>query len=85
MLVLSRQQDESIELVIPPSTETRRVTVTIKRIDSTRVRIGTEAPRDIAIHRAEVLAAGTPIPTWPAVTVADEVSLEIAKRRLGAA
>lgn len=83
MLVLSRQNEESIELQIPPSDQPRVVTITVKRIDQTRVRLGTEAPREITIVRTELKPPQ--VETWPVVTVADDASLEVAKRQYGAA
>lgn len=47
MLVLSRKKDESI--VIDGG-----IKITIVEVRGDRVRIGIEAPRDIAVHRQEV-------------------------------
>lgn len=57
MLVLTREVNESIELTIPPSTETRLVTVTVTQIRGRKVRIATEAPREIGIDRSELKPA----------------------------
>lgn len=53
MLVLTRLPNESIELEIPPSTETRLVTVTVADVRGKKVRLATEAPREIGINRSE--------------------------------
>lgn len=50
MLVLSRKQGESIVIG-------EEVTLTIVEIRGDKVRIGIEAPRDIAVHRKEVADA----------------------------
>lgn len=50
MLVLSRKKDETI--VINGS-----IKVTIVEIRGDKVRLGIEAPRDVVVHRQEVLAA----------------------------
>lgn len=50
MLVLSRTTGESIH--IGPD-----VTVTIIDVRGDRVRVGIEAPRDVVVHRHEVLVA----------------------------
>ena len=51
MLVLSRKVGESI--VIPDL----GITITIVGTGSSRVRVGIDAPRDVAIHRQEVSEA----------------------------
>ena len=48
MLVLSRQSDETI--VIGDN-----IRVTIVEVRGDKVRIGIEAPRDVTVHREEVL------------------------------
>jgi carbon storage regulator len=50
MLVLCRKQNERI--MIGDS-----VVVTVVRIDRNQVRIGIEAPRDVAVYREELVAA----------------------------
>lgn len=50
MLVLSRKKDESI--VIDDN-----VIVTIIEVRGDKVRLGIQAPRDVAVHRKEVLEA----------------------------
>ncbi len=50
MLVLSRKKDESI--VIDDN-----VIVTIIEVLGDKVRLGIQAPRDVAVHRKEVLEA----------------------------
>ena len=54
MLVLTRRHNESI--VIPAL----GITIRVSAIKGNTVRIGIDAPRDVAVHREEVLAqAGT--------------------------
>ena len=50
MLVLSRKRNESV--VINES-----IVVTVVEIRGDRVRLGIQAPRDVPIHRSEILAA----------------------------
>lgn len=50
MLVLSRQRDEYIMIG-------DRIKITIVDIRGDKVRLGIEAPPDVAIHRAEVYEA----------------------------
>ncbi|WP_435768351.1 carbon storage regulator CsrA [Nocardioides sp. SYSU DS0651] len=52
MLVLSRRVGESI--VIGDSSD--KVTVTVLEVRGDVVRIGIDAPRSVAVHRAELLA-----------------------------
>lgn len=49
MLVLTRKQGEQIQI--------GDVTVTLVAIRGDRVRLGIDAPRDVAVHRREVLDA----------------------------
>ncbi len=50
MLVLSRKEGESIVIQ-------GRITVSVLKVQAHRVRIGIEAPRDMVVHRREVLEA----------------------------
>jgi len=50
MLVLSRKKNESIVI-------DENIVVTIVEIRGDKVRLGIEAPRDIPVHRREVLDA----------------------------
>ncbi len=50
MLVLSRKKDESIVI-------NDNIVVTIVEIRGDKVRLGIDAPRDVPVHRQEVLDA----------------------------
>jgi len=50
MLVLSRKKNESIVI-------NDNVVVTVVEVRGDKVRIGIEAPRDVTVHRKEVLEA----------------------------
>lgn len=50
MLVLSRKKNESIVI-------NDNVIVTVVEVRGDKVRIGIEAPRDVTVHRQEVLEA----------------------------
>jgi carbon storage regulator len=50
MLVLSRKIGESIVIG-------DQVTITILDVRGDQIRLGIEAPRDVTVHRSEVLAA----------------------------
>lgn len=54
MLLLGRKRLETVVIEIPPSTEPRRVAVTVLR--GGPVCLGFEAERDISIWRAELPA-----------------------------
>lgn len=68
MLVLSRQErpasgrneKSSITLTIPPSSRPQLVTIDVLSIHETKVRLGIEADREIAILRADVNEAPRP-------------------------
>ena len=51
MLVLTRMQDEKIVITTPDEI---RITVMVIAIRGDKVRLGIEAPKDVAIHREEV-------------------------------
>lgn len=50
MLVLSRKRNESVVI-------NDQIVVTVVEVRGDKVRLGIEAPRDVPIHRSEVLAA----------------------------
>ncbi len=50
MLVLSRKKNESIVI-------DERIVITVVEIRGDKVRLGIEAPREVSVHRSEVLAA----------------------------
>ncbi|MFN8705572.1 MAG: carbon storage regulator CsrA [Planctomyces sp.] len=50
MLVLSRKKNESIVI-------DENVVITIIEVRGDKVRLGIQAPRDVAVHRQEVLEA----------------------------
>jgi carbon storage regulator len=50
MLVLSRKRNESVVI-------NDQVVVTVVEVRGDKVRLGIQAPRDVPIHRSEVMAA----------------------------
>lgn len=50
MLVLSRHTDETIRIGDD-------ITITVVRISDDKVRLGIEAPREVAVHRGEIYDA----------------------------
>ena len=55
-LVLSRKRSENVVLVVPPSNKPTRIVVGVDDIRPNGVRLGFNAPCDVAVHRAEVQA-----------------------------
>lgn len=53
MLVLSRKESESLILMLPDG---REVKIAVVRIMGHKVRIGIDAPREMAVHRREIHA-----------------------------
>jgi carbon storage regulator len=51
MLVLTRMQNEKIVITTPDGI---RITVMVIAIRGDKVRLGIEAPKDVAVHREEV-------------------------------
>lgn len=52
MLVISRRAPQRVRLVTPTGTE---IWVTVLDVDRGKVRLGLEAPRDVLIHREELI------------------------------
>ena len=50
MLVLSRKRNESVVI-------DDQIVVTVLEVRGDKVRLGIQAPRDVPIHRSEILAA----------------------------
>lgn len=60
MLVLSRREDESIEILCPDGTVIEVMCIRIGTGDyggERKVRLGVTAPKDYAIHRSEIARA----------------------------
>jgi len=55
MLILTRRTGEALIIETPDG---ERITVTVLEVNGNQVRIGTDAPADIAIVREELLRAG---------------------------
>ena len=54
MLVLSRQRDERIVILLPDG---RMIEIIVVDIRGEKVRLGIDAPKDITVHRKEVYEA----------------------------
>jgi len=54
MLILSRKADQSVILVVPPSDKPQAIRVEVTEIGTSQVKLGFEADRVVAIHRAEI-------------------------------
>lgn len=65
MLILARKEDETIEMVVPPSTTETRIVMQIVRIKGNTVRVGVAAPRTTAIKRGELVDLPAPAPQSP--------------------
>jgi len=70
MLVLSRKKNESIVI-------DDRVVITVVEIRGDKVRLGIEAPRDVAIHRQEIYEALRRAALDSPVTLPPEVTGEL--------
>lgn len=57
MLVMSRQRDEEVVIVVPPSDKPRVIRHTVVDIRGDKVRNGYDADKDIEIDRREVYDA----------------------------
>jgi len=54
MLVLSRERDPEVVMVLPDGT---LITITVVDIRGEKVRIGTDAPKELPVHRYEIWEA----------------------------
>ena len=52
MLVLSRKPDETIHILVPGGPD---ILITVVDVRGDKVRLGVTAPREVTVHRAEVL------------------------------
>jgi carbon storage regulator len=57
MLVVSRKEHQEVFIDVPPSSETRRIVVSVPEIRGDKVRLGFDADRDIIVDRSEVAEA----------------------------
>lgn len=55
--MLSRKKDESIRIIVPPSDRPQVIDVLVVEIRGDKVRLGTQAERDVMVHRREVFDA----------------------------
>lgn len=53
-LVLSRMPDEAIVVEVPPSTEATLIRIFIAGVHGDKVRLGSQAARDVIVHREEI-------------------------------
>ena len=63
MLVLARKVNDTLDMIVPPSTKPTKITVIIVEVKQSRTRLGIEAPKEVAIIRSELLAGGQSIKT----------------------
>ena len=56
MLVLTRKENESIEITLPDS---QQLTIMVTEVERGRARIGIEAPTEIKILRSELVGSPT--------------------------
>lgn len=54
MLVLTRKEDETIDMTVPPSSEPTKIQVKVVRIKGNTTRLGVDAPREVHIKRGEL-------------------------------
>jgi carbon storage regulator len=62
MLVISRKQGQGATITLPDG---RAFRVVVTLLDRGKVRLGFEAPRDVLIHRDELLPLKRPAPAAP--------------------
>ncbi len=57
MLVLTRQKDERIVVVVPPSDKPTTVEILVADILGSKARIGVDCPRHVSVDRKEIYEA----------------------------
>lgn len=57
MLVLSRKRNEKLMFTVPASDQPTEIVLTVVDVRGDRVRLGSEAPREVIVDRAEVYLA----------------------------
>jgi len=59
MLVLGRHKEESVIIIVPPSTEETRVKLTVLRTAANYAKLGFVAEERVQIWREELLGGGS--------------------------
>lgn len=54
MLTLTRKPRQSIIISVPPSALTQHITVQVVNVRGMKVQLGTQAEREVTVHRKEV-------------------------------
>lgn len=54
MLAVTRRENETIVITVPPSDKPQRIEVMVCQVGQRRARLGVTADRTISIHRGEV-------------------------------
>jgi carbon storage regulator len=72
MLVLSRKRNESVVIA-------ENIVITVVEVRGDKVRLGIQAPRDVPVHRSEILASiqrGVPVEATEATAVVENSAPE---------
>lgn len=54
MLILTRRVGETVMIEVPPSDKPTLVSVTVLGVKGNQVSTGTNAPKEVAVHREEI-------------------------------